>query len=97
MLLAWFDASEARNFGKTLADFYIEKIPPNSTDQKKIAKKEQDIINKMIKQIAQFKLQHKLNIYKKAQLGNTFKWELRNAGYNTAFTDALTTTLMVAL
>ena len=97
MLLAWFDVSEARNFGKTLADFYIEKIPPNSTDQKKIAKKEQDVISKMLQQITQFKLKHKLNIYKKAQLGNTFKWELKNAGYNSAFIDALTTQLMIAL
>ena len=97
MLLAWFDANEAKNFGASLANFYIERLPPNTPGQKKTTEKEQEVLNKMFQKIGQFKLKNKLNIYKKAQLGNTFKWELRNAGYNTAFIDALTTQLMIAL
>jgi hypothetical protein len=31
----------------------------------------------------------KLNIYKKARLGNRVRWALREAGYATEFTDAL--------
>lgn len=97
MMLKWFDASEARNFGASLAAFYMERLPPEMDAQKKIVKKEQEVLNKMFQQMAQFKLKNKLNIYKKAQMGNAFKWALRNAGYDTAFVDALTTKLMIAL
>jgi hypothetical protein len=97
MILNWFDADEARSFGQTLANFYIERLPPSADKQKSNEKREQEVLSKMFHKIAQFKLSHKLNIYKKAQLGNTFKWALRNAGYPSPIIDALTTQMMLKL
>ena len=49
----------------------------------------------MYQQMARFKLEHKLNIYKKAQLGNAFKWALKDAGYDPEFVDQLTKNMML--
>ena len=49
----------------------------------------------MFSQIQQFKMKHKLNIYKKAKLGNSFKWKLLEANYDPALVDELTKALML--
>jgi hypothetical protein len=96
MVLSWFDASEAKEFGASLAHFYIERIPADDSGGKnKSISKKQEVINKMFQQMERFKLEHKLNIYKKAQLGNAFKWALKDAGYNLEFVDQLTKNLML--
>jgi hypothetical protein len=96
MILSWFDASEAKEFGTTLAHFYINRVPPGDSDgkSKSIAKK-QEVIKKVFQQMARFKQEHKLNIYKKAQLGNAFKWALNDAGYDPEFVNQLTKELML--
>ena len=95
MALNWFDVSEAKQFGSALALFYIDKLPMDTdrTDKKYLNKKE-FVSKKMIEQVSDFKLEHKLNIYKKAQLGNAFKWTLRDAGYSNQDVDELTGKLM---
>lgn len=95
MVLSWFDASDAKEFGISLARFYIENIPLNDTGKKnKQVSKREEVLNKMFLQMVQFNRDHKLNIYKKAQLGNAFKWALTDAGYDPAYVDELTTDLM---
>jgi hypothetical protein len=49
----------------------------------------------MFIKIQQFKINHKLNIYKKAQLGNAFKWKLLEANYDQTLVDELTKVLML--
>jgi len=96
MVLSWFDASEAKEFGNSLAHFYIERIPLGDSGGKAVPiAKKQEVINKMFQQMARFKLEHNLNIYKKAQLGNAFKWALKDAGYDPVFVDQLTKNLML--
>lgn len=95
MVFSWFDASEAKEFGASLAHFYMDRIPPGDSDgkNKSIAKK-QEVIDKLFLQLARFKREHKLNVYKKAQLGNIFKWALKDAGYDPEFVDQFTKELM---
>ncbi|WP_198420383.1 hypothetical protein [Sulfurimicrobium lacus] len=97
MVLSWFNASGAKEFGASLARFYIERIPPGDAGgkNKPTAKKQQEVVNKMFQQMARFKLEHKLNIYKKAQMGNAFKWALKDAGYADEFVDHFTKELML--
>jgi len=96
MALGWFDASEAKEFGSTLAKFYIDRIPPGDSGEKKPSvAKTQEVINKMLQQLDKFKVDHKLNIYKKAQMGNAFKWALKDAGYDSEFVDKFTKQLML--
>jgi len=45
----------------------------------------------------EFRKEHKLGIYKKARLGNTFRWELTEMGYDKAFAEDATQRLIVRI
>ena len=97
-MLNWFDAKEEQTFGSSIAKFYIERVPfesPFST--KKFATKTQETLKKVDLQIQQFKAGRKLNVYKKAKLGNAFKWVLRDAGYDNEYVNELTEWLMLRM
>jgi hypothetical protein len=51
----------------------------------------------MVLDAKQFGQTHKLNIYKKAKLGNAFKWILLEKGYDAQFVDELTKEVILAL
>ena len=90
-LFSWFDAGVAKEFGSEMARLYIKHMPLNSgLSEKKFAIKSKQMLEKMDRQVASFKHQNKLNTYKIAQLGNTFKWALKDAGYEEAYVDELT-------
>jgi hypothetical protein len=98
MLFSWFDAAAAKEFGSELARFYAERLPADSgANEKKFAAKTKEVLDKMALRVAQFKEANTLNTYKKAQLGNAFKWVLRDAGYDTAYIDRLTSWLVARL
>ena len=99
MFLNWFDAGEAKKFGVSLANFYLEKSPSALSNKKEkfLEKKQEEILNSLVQQIIRFKLEHKLNIYKKAQVGNSFKWTLKEAGVDPLYVDQLTGWLMHGL
>ncbi|HSY28539.1 MAG TPA: hypothetical protein VK832_13610 [Burkholderiaceae bacterium] len=95
-MFSWFDASDAQQFGTTLAEFFIERIPAEDSGKKdKAMIKKQEVINKMLLQIEIFKVNHKLNIFKKAKLANAFKWKLLDGKYDSEFVDELTKTLLI--
>lgn len=98
MILSWFDAAEAKKFGDSLARFFTERMSPVAqAGDKKFAVKTDKVLNQMAGQIARFKQAHKLNTYKKAQLGNAFKWVLKDAGVTPEYTDELTRWLMLQI
>lgn len=95
-MFSWLDAREAQKFGISLAEFFIERIPLEASNKKsKSMEKKQEVLNTMFSQIPPFKMKHKLNIYKKAKLGNSFKWKLLDANYDPALVDELTKLLML--
>jgi hypothetical protein len=97
-MLSWFDAREAKLFGSHLAKFFISKIPLDLTiSEKKLGSKTEFVLKKMAEQVASFKRREKLNVYKRAQLGNAFKWELKDSGYDDAYIEALTGWLVTKL
>ena len=93
-MLNWFKAGDAKKFGLSIAQFYIDRVPNEKKTDKKSRQKEQEVIEKMVQQINQFKAQHKMNLYKTAQLANTFKWALKEAGYDSAEIERLTKLLI---
>ena len=99
MLLSWFDAGEAKKFGASLANYYLEKSPSILSNKKEkfFVKKQEELLNSLVQQIICFKLEHKLNIYKKAQVGNSFKWTLKEAGVDPLYVDQLTGWLLHGL
>jgi hypothetical protein len=95
-MFSWLDARDAQQFGKTLADFLIERIPMEESGQKsKSMAKKQEVLDKIFLQIDIYKVNHKLNLYKKAKLANAFKWKLLDAKYQPAFVDELTKILLI--
>ena len=98
MTFDWLDAKEAEKFGKLLAQHIIERVPlSNDNPSSKALAKQQSAIDKLYLQLYQFKSSHQLNIYKKAKLGSSFKFELINAGYEVEFINTLTSGLMQKL
>lgn len=95
MIFNWFDATDAKKFGVSQARFFLERVPKASQKaDKEFSKKVDHVLEKMLVQIVQFKQQHKLNTYKKAQLGNVFKWALLDAGIAPDYADEMTTWLI---
>jgi hypothetical protein len=97
-MLNWFDARDAQQFGTTLADFFIEKMPAATLDKsEKATQKKREVLQKITAQAEVFKISHKLNLYKKAKLGNAFKWKLLDGGYPEDVVDELTRALLVRI
>jgi hypothetical protein len=92
MIFTWFDAQAAKTIGRELADFYIQRAGKNSKNArgKIVEKKQKELLGKLSQQIDLCKIRHPLNIYKRAQLGNAFKWHLLDAGLDNAQVDELT-------
>ena len=98
MTLSWFDAKEAKDFGETLAQLLIERTPAEGTlGEGRLTKKHTAMLHQLDRHVVQFRQQHKLNVYKKAQLGNRFKWTLKEKGYDAGYIDLLTNWLMLQL
>ena len=97
-MFGWFDAKEAKQFGSSLAALYMAQLPLSMAGgEKKFAAKAQAAMQQMDGKVEAFKASHSINGYKKAQLGNTFKWALRDAGYDASYTDKLTDWLITRL
>lgn len=90
-MLKWFNADLAKSFGNQLADFLIEKMPQDDvTKKEKALKKRGEVIASLLWKIDEFKKSHKLNLYQKAQFGNTLKWRLLEAGFEREFVNEVT-------
>jgi hypothetical protein len=94
----WFSNKELDEFAKTLAQDLAKRYPPEfetskekKISQNRITKVLEDTCNKAVK----YHQEHKLGVYKKARLGNTFKWELKELGYSELFTETATEALVV--
>jgi len=98
MISGWLDAREVEAFGNELAEFYDAKFRENEkASNHKKAEKQQKLIAQCLQKARQFKTTHKLNFYKKAKLGNAFKWKLRDMGHDGQLIDLLTKDILLAL
>jgi hypothetical protein len=100
MGLNWFNAVKAKEFGTSLAVFFIEKLPVDSSqkiDDDHFARKTKKVLAAIETQVEEFKKDNTLNIYKRAQLGNAFKWKLKEAGYAPEYINELTLWLVKQL
>jgi hypothetical protein len=89
-MLGWFDSKQAEEFGTSLGQYLIEKMPTDKQlSQSKFAAKTESLLLKMELHVRSFKQKEKLNFYKTAKLVNAFRWKLKDAGYEEAFTEKL--------
>ncbi len=97
-ILSWFDTREVDEFARALAQDLIGRFPPPPRDgRKSTPERMRNSHDAIVARAAAFARSHKVNWYKKAHLGNTFKWALHDAGYDQQFVDAMTHDLLVAI
>jgi hypothetical protein len=85
-------------FAKSLAQDLAKRYPPalDKNSERKISQKRlTNILEDTLKRAIEFNQQHKLGVYKKARLGNTFRWELQEMGYSEKFVEIATEGLVV--
>jgi hypothetical protein len=88
MILDWFKAGETVLFAQEIVRDINRLFPPTDQKGKAIpAKTYQKKFGSLIVRIQTFSKKHKLNIYKKAKLLNTIKWEMRDAGHEDVIID----------
>ncbi len=87
-------------FARALVQDIVKFYPPGEdagkarkASQKKVA----SVIESALQKAATFKKQHQLGIYKTARLGNTFRWELKEKGYDEEFIDTVVQDLVVRM
>jgi hypothetical protein len=82
MILDWFNAGDAVLFAKDIVRDINRLFPPADQRGKAIPAKEyKKKFDSLVARTRAFSLKHKLNIYKKAKLLNTIKWEMKDAGH----------------
>jgi hypothetical protein len=92
-MFVWLSTKKSTDFGKELA-----KMPQDTNlNDSKRASKSNYAKEKMRKRIAQFKQEEILNFYKTAKLLNSFKWELKDAGYDKEATNAFASWILICL
>jgi hypothetical protein len=98
-VFGWFNTQEADQFAKAVVDDLAGRLPPSVDENRKkiTADRVRNAHEAIIARAAAFARTHKLNWYKKAHLGNTFRWALLERGYDKEFVDTWTHNLLVAV
>ncbi|OGQ55557.1 MAG: hypothetical protein A3J24_02275 [Deltaproteobacteria bacterium RIFCSPLOWO2_02_FULL_53_8] len=94
----WLRAKKSELFGAELAALILELMPKDvALNESKRLSKSNYAKDKMKKRILQFKREEILNFYKVAKLLNTFKWGLKDAGFEQSLTDDFTKWILINL
>src|SRR5476651_2895899 len=91
-ILNWFDTKDEDALIRAIAAELIKRFPPDTlpSRDKKASDRLRNTHDAVFARAAKFARTHKLNIYKKARLGNQFRWALREAGYPPEFVESWT-------
>ena len=89
-MLKWFNSQEVDKFADWLTAEFIKRYPPTGldTDSKKAGERLKKVHKSLFLRVEAFGKENKLNIYKRARLGNRIKWALREAGYPLPFSES---------
>ena len=95
----WFNCEEADAFADSIVADLVKRFPPSGVGvpAKKAADRLRKTHDAIFSRIENFARSQKLNIYKKAHLGNRIKWALMEAGYPSDFVDTLTLELITVV
>jgi hypothetical protein len=88
MLLQWFDAKAAVEFGQHMANEVARIVPVDaSRGQGKKPAKQLDKFRRAILHASDLGAKAPLNVYKKARCANALRWSLIDKGYPKAFVE----------
>ena len=99
VLLQIFNTKEIEEFATRLAEDLGRRFPPASEARTDPGAEHQIkvILEGLGARAVRFHKENKLGIYKKAKLGNTFKWKLKELGYSEAFAERATKDVITRL
>jgi hypothetical protein len=94
-----FSTQEIEEFATVLATDLGRRFPPASEARTDPGVKYQlkVILEGLGARAVRYQAEHKLNIYKKAKLGNVFKWKLKELGYSPEFAERATKEIVTRL
>lgn len=94
-----FDTRKVDDFAKSLAQDLARRFPPSSearTD-KGAANQLAVVTEGLYARALRFHQENRLGLFRKAKLGNTFRWQLQELGYTEGFAENVTKGLVVRL
>lgn len=97
-MFTWLSTKKSESFGQELASMLMELVPKDAllVESKRLSKSNY-AKEKLQKRIRQFKQEEVLNFFKTAKLLNTFKWALKDAGYDEAFVEGFASWVFIGL
>ena len=93
-------SKQVDEFAVALAREFAEQFPPAAGGGGRPATPARKLVNvleALFRRALEFKTRNKLGVYKKARLGNSFRWELSELGYDKTFAEDVTQRLIVQL
>jgi hypothetical protein len=93
-----FSRPDIDGFAKELAAELAKSFPPsvaNEPRRKVSPHRLTKILENTLERARAFSAEHKLGVIGKAKLGNGFRWELKELGYNAAFIEVATEGVIV--
>ena len=98
-LLAMFNTRELEEFATSLANDLGRRFPPASEARTDPGAKHQIkvILEGLGARAVRYQLEHNLGVYRKAKLGNVFKWKLKELGYSDNFAELATKDIVTRL
>lgn len=90
--LGLVDTKEVEAFAVSLAEDLGRRFPPSSEKRTDVGVKKQlgGIVDGLCARAVRFRDEKDLGLYKKAKLGNSFRWKLKDLGYSDAFIEEVT-------
>ena len=99
MLFGWLDCREVDAFAGEVVAELLQRLPPAGVDlgTKKAVERELRNLDRLLLRTSEFARSRKLNLYKKARVGNRVKGALREAKYPEPFVEVVTETLVTRM
>jgi len=98
-ILKFLDTTELEEFATGLANDLARRFPPASESRTDPGAQQQikGILEGLAARAIRYKQEHKLGIYKKAKLGNVFRWKLTELGFSKDFAENATKEIVTRL
>lgn len=99
VIFNWFDTTEVDKLVRAITEELVKRVPPSTLDSRdrKAATRLRNTHDAIFARAGKFARTHNLNIYKKARLGNRFRWAIRDAGYPSEFVESWTYELVTLI
>jgi hypothetical protein len=93
------DTRELEDFASGLASDLGRRFPPSSEARTDVGATNQIriIVEGLAARAQRYHEQHKLGVYRKAKLGNVFRWKLKELGYSDPFIERVTREIVTRL